>query len=125
MNEHQFTDKQSHVYTHNKLESHEIDFNNVEILDSADNDNKLCWKEMLYIRQHKPTHDELFTLIIRNVQLESSITKDIKKYFKTTKKQHWLNKFLLSTKEFSKFLSSMFIFSHLCIYSSILSPSLF
>ncbi len=80
---------------------------------------------MLYIRQHTPTlntHDELFTLITRNVQLESSITKDIEKYFKTTKKQHWLNKFLLSTKEISKFLSSIFIFSHLCIYSSILSP---
>ena len=89
MNEHQFTDKQSHVYTHNKLEGHEIDFNNVEILDSADNDNKLCWKEMLYIRQHKPTlntQDELFTLIIRNVQLESSITRDIQKYLKTNKK---------------------------------------
>ena len=88
-NEHQFTDKQSHVYTHNKLEGHEIDFNNVEILDSADNDNKLCWKEMLYIRQHKPTlntQDELFTLIIRNVQLESSITRDIQKYLKTNKK---------------------------------------
>jgi len=82
MNEHQFTYKQSHVYTHNKLEGHEIDFNNVEILDSADNDNKSCWKEMLYIRQHKPTlntQDELLTLIIRNVQLESSITRDIQK----------------------------------------------
>jgi hypothetical protein len=42
MNEHQFTDEQIHVYAHNKLEGHEIYFNNVEILDSADNDNKLC-----------------------------------------------------------------------------------
>ncbi len=44
---------------------------------------------MLNIRQHKPTlntQDELFTLIIRNVQLESSITRDIQKYLKTKKK---------------------------------------
>jgi len=33
---------------------------------------------------HSPT--QLFTLIIRNVQLESSITRDIQKYLKTTKK---------------------------------------
>ena len=46
-------------------------------------------KEMLYIREHKPTlntQDELFTLIIRNVLLESSIARDILKYLKTAKK---------------------------------------
>ena len=40
---------------------------------------------MLYIRKLKPTlnvqtDSELFTLIISNVQLESSITRDIQKY---------------------------------------------
>jgi len=42
---------------------------------------------MLYIRKLKPTlnvqtESELFTLIIGNVQLESSITRDIQKYIK-------------------------------------------
>ena len=45
---------------------------------------------MLYIRKLAPTlnkqlNSELFTLIIRNVQLENSITRDIQKYVKNKK----------------------------------------
>jgi hypothetical protein len=66
---------------------HEIDFENVEILDRADTVRKLEYKEMLYIRKLKPTinkqtEGELFTLIIRNVKLESSMERDIQKYLK-------------------------------------------
>ena len=80
----------SHVYQHNILENHEIDFENVEILDRASNQLKLSYKEMLYIRKYQPTlnvqkESELFTLIISNVQLESSITRDIQKYLKNNK----------------------------------------
>ena len=46
-------DEKSHVFEHHNLPGHEIDFENVEILDRADTIKKL--KEMLYIRQLKPT----------------------------------------------------------------------
>ena len=77
----------SHVYEHNILPGHEIDFDNVEILDRADTVKKLELKEMLYIRKLKPTlnkqkESELFTLIIRNVKMVDSITRDIQKYLK-------------------------------------------
>ena len=35
----------------NTIPGHEIDFENVEILDHADNSLKLSYKEMLYIRK--------------------------------------------------------------------------
>ena len=74
----------------NVLEGHEIDFDNVQILDRANTELKLQYKEMLYIRKLAPTlnkqlNSELFTLIIRNVQLENSITRDIQKYVKNKK----------------------------------------
>jgi hypothetical protein len=80
-------DKNSHVFQHHSLINHEIDFENVEILDRADSELKLQYKEMLYIRKLAPSlntqlNSELFTLIIRNVQLDNSITKDIQKYLK-------------------------------------------
>ena len=80
MNDHKTT-KESHVCEHNNIPGHEIDFENVVILDRADNSLKLAYKEMLYIRKLKPSlnkqlESELFTLIIRNVQLENSITRD-------------------------------------------------
>ena len=86
MNDHQ-TDKNSHVYEHHNKPGHEIDFENVEILDRADTVRKLEYKEMLYIRKLKPTinkqtEGELFTLIIRNVKLDSSMERDIQKYLK-------------------------------------------
>ena len=89
MNDHQ-TDKNSHVYEHHNIDGHEIDFENVEILDRADTIRKLEYKEMLYIRKLKPTinkqtEGELFTLIIRNVKLETSIERDIQKYLKKPK----------------------------------------
>ena len=79
------TDDKSHVYEHHHTTGHEIDFDNVEILDRADSIRKLELKEMLYIRKMKPTlnkqmESELFTLIIRNVKLETSITRDTPKY---------------------------------------------
>jgi len=91
MDEHQKPTKNktnpSHVYEHNIIPGHEIDFDNVVILDRADSVKKLELKEMLYIRKLKPTlnkqkESELFTLIIRNVKMENSITRDIQKYLK-------------------------------------------
>ena len=89
MEEHK-KDNKSHVFQHNVLEGHEIDFDNVQILDRANTELKLQYKEMLYIRKLAPTlnkqlNSELFTLIIRNVQLENSITRDIQKYVKNKK----------------------------------------
>ena len=90
MDEHEKTDHVSHVYEHHHLEGHEIDFDNVEILDRADSLKKLEYKEMLYIRKLKPTlnkqiESELFTLIIRNVQLENSVTRDVQKHLNKQK----------------------------------------
>ena len=85
MVEHEVTQKDSHVNQHHIQPGHEIDFENVEILDRADNDLKLAYKEMLYIRKLKPAlnvQEDLFTLIIRNTQQENSITRDIQKYLK-------------------------------------------
>ena len=64
-----------------------MNFEDIEILDRASNDLKLSLKEMLYIRKLKPKlnkqlESELFTLIIRNVRQENSITRDIQKYLK-------------------------------------------
>ena len=80
------TSKESHVFEHNNIPVHEIDFENVQIIDRADSSLKLSYKEMLYIRKlkpslHKQVESELFTLIIRNVQLENSITRDKQNYF--------------------------------------------
>ncbi len=65
---------------------------------------------MLYIRQHKPTLNtqyELFKLIIRNVQLESSITRDKQKYLKPTKKNNIgeIISCFKQRKKFQKFLN--------------------
>jgi hypothetical protein len=81
------TDKNSHVYEHHNIPGHEIDFENVEILDRADTTRKLEYKEMLYTRKLKPTinkqtEGELFTLIIRNIKLEYLMERDIQKYLK-------------------------------------------
>jgi hypothetical protein len=86
-------DEKSHVFEHHNLQGHEIDFENVEILDRADTIKKLELKEMLYIRKLKPTlnkqlESELFTLIIRNVKLETSITRDAQKYLSKPFKQN-------------------------------------
>ena len=91
MNDHKTT-KESHVCEHNNIPGHEIDFENVVILDRADKSLKLAYKEMLYIRKLKPSlnkqlESELFTLIIRNVQLENSITRDKQNYLKKPKQK--------------------------------------
>ena len=75
-------DEKFHVFEHHNLPGHEIDFENVEILDRADSIKKPELKEMLYIRQLKPTlnkqlESELFTLNIRNVKLETSINRKV------------------------------------------------
>jgi len=64
---------------------HTFNFDEFEILDRASNDLKLQYKEMLYIRKLKPSlntqeKSELFTLVIRNVKLDTAITRDIEKY---------------------------------------------
>jgi len=89
-NEHK-NDKNSSIYKHHIDTGHLFDYDNISILDRASNDLKLQYKEMLYIRKFKPSlnkqeNSELFTLIIRNVQLKTSITRDIEKY--VTKKPH-------------------------------------
>ena len=83
------------VSQHNILDGHEIDFEGVEILDTASIALKLQYKEMLYIRKLKPTlnkqvESELFCLIIQNVQQTDSVTRDIQKYLKkgNTKKTY-------------------------------------
>ena len=67
---------------HSNETDHEIDNENFEIIDRANNDLKLSYKEMLHIRKSKPTlntqeSSELFTLIIRNFQLDNAITRDV------------------------------------------------
>ena len=89
MDEHHKAGK-SHVGDHHAKEGHEMDFDNIKIIDRASNNLKLELKEMLYIRKLKPTlnkqmNSELFTLIIRNTQQENSITRDIQKYLKPKK----------------------------------------
>ena len=81
------SDPNSHVYQHEKETGHNMDFDNIKILDRASNDLKLQYKEMLYIRKLNPSlnrqmNSELFSLIIRNVKQDDSITKDIQKYLK-------------------------------------------
>ena len=83
MKEHEY-DPKSHVFEHHYKVGHKIDFDNVKILDRASNDFKLQLKEMLLIRKYNPSlnrqmNSELFTLIIRNTQQESHITRDIQK----------------------------------------------
>jgi hypothetical protein len=96
MKDHQ-NDKNSHVFEHHNIPGHEIDFENVEILDRADTVRKLEYKEMLYIRKHKPTinkqtEGELFTLIIRNVKLDTSMERDVQKYLNKKTKTKNFNK---------------------------------
>jgi len=46
---------ESAVHKHQEETGHEIDFENVEILDRADNDFKLQYKELMHIDKRKPT----------------------------------------------------------------------
>ena len=62
-------DYKSSLYKHSQDTGHVIDYNNVEILDTASSDHKLLLKEMLYINKLKPTLNKqtkssLFSLII-------------------------------------------------------------
>ena len=89
MKEHNTIDT-SHVYQRNIFDGHEIDFEGVEILDTASTALKLQYKEMLYIRKLKPTlnkqvESELFCLIIQNVQL----TDGHKRYSKISEKRKY------------------------------------
>ena len=89
INEHTKLDT-SAVKRHKDETKHSIDYENPVILDRANNDLKLCYKEMLHIRQSRPTlnkqeESELFTLIIRNTHQKNSITRDIQKYVGTNK----------------------------------------
>ena len=72
VNEHReglIKDKDSSVSDHSKRFGHEIDWNNVEIIDVARSNMHLLWKEMLHIYKDKPTMNkqlksELFCLLI-------------------------------------------------------------
>ena len=48
-------DNDSSVSDHSKRFGHEIDWNNVEIIDVARSNMHLLWKEMLHIYKYKPT----------------------------------------------------------------------
>jgi len=53
--EHQDPKKKSSCYKHcNENNGHQMDYDNVEILDSADSEYKLKMKELLHIVHHKP-----------------------------------------------------------------------
>jgi hypothetical protein len=58
----------SSVYKHMLENNHEIDFENVEVLDSATNDYRLRLKEALYIKKFKPA---------LNIQVQSDLFKFI------------------------------------------------
>ena len=60
------TDKNSAFFKHLASTGHSLDFDSIKIIDRADSDRKLCWKEMLHIRQSKPTF---------NKQEESNLNK--------------------------------------------------
>jgi hypothetical protein len=74
INEHK-KDKESACRQHmDENPSHQIDFDNPEIIDTADNDKKLCVKELLHIISRKPelnkqlgkqSKHEIKTLLIR------------------------------------------------------------
>ena len=72
MNEHReglIKDKDLSVSDHSKRFGHEIDWNNVEIIDVARSNMHLLWKEMLHIYKDKPSMNkqlksELFCLFI-------------------------------------------------------------
>ena len=48
-------DKNSALFAHHKSTVHEIDYDNVSILDRADSDYKLRLKELLHIEHRNPT----------------------------------------------------------------------
>ena len=61
----------SAVYKHEADSGHKIEYDNIEVLDNANNDKKLLLKEMLYINKLKPSLNKqrksaLFSLIIGN-----------------------------------------------------------
>ena len=64
-----FSEKRLSKVKRNLLLCHEIDWNNVEIIDVARSNMHLLWKEMLHIYKDKPTMNkqlksELFCLLI-------------------------------------------------------------
>jgi hypothetical protein len=76
-----------------------MDVENIKILDRAGHYLRLQYKEMLYIRKLNPSlnrqmNSELFTLIIRNLKTENSITKDIQKNLSNLKNLCFILKIL-------------------------------
>ena len=79
-NEHSETSSQ--LYQQNIKGGHKIDFDDVNIFDRTSTELKLQSKEMLLIRKHnlslnRHMNSEFFTLIIRNIEEEYYITRDI------------------------------------------------
>jgi hypothetical protein len=79
--------KSSSIGEHIQKTGHSIDHDNIVILDRASNDQKLVWKEMLYIRKLKPTlniqlNAELHTYIIPKARGINDKISDIENYVK-------------------------------------------
>jgi hypothetical protein len=55
LDEHKADKSKSHAREHERVSNHHIDYDKVEILDSADSDRKLKIKELLHIIKRKPT----------------------------------------------------------------------
>ena len=121
MNEHDNNKSKSNAHIHELETGHKMNFDDIEILDRASNDLKLSLKEMLYIRKLKPKLNkqlelELFTLIIRNVRQENSITRDIQKYLKNNnnnKKYKKWEEFLKHNFYFYYHMTRIFLFMYL------------
>jgi hypothetical protein len=63
------TDKESTVFKHLNETKHQMDWENMEILDSARDDYRLRLKEMLYINKLKPElnvqkSSQMFSLLL-------------------------------------------------------------
>ena len=58
--------KSSHFYQNHIQKDHEMDFDNVKILDRANNDLKLQYKEMLYIRKRSVSLSDKYTNFLFN-----------------------------------------------------------
>ena len=84
--EHKDPKKPSAIMEHVLTTKHSIDYDGFKIVDRASTNEKLEYKEMLYIRKIKPSDkkqkdSQLFTLVIRNQKLDKDITRDVKVFF--------------------------------------------
>ena len=62
-------DNISSCFKHSRMTGHEIDYENIQVIDKADTHKKVMLKKMLHIQKEKPTLNiqkgsSLFTLIL-------------------------------------------------------------